>query len=529
MHQAIQAFNSASPRERALQVDGRPVVVEVIQETVDGKKVDYRSGTMMSDTLNGKIQPTVLSPSEEDWILKLREEWRAVHGTSILRDVGSILARTPLVIATWESRARALGCWPEPGTECTWQRIHALATSPNGWGTVGHPEWGKFKLGYGYVGESNSGTLSAVIMCMIGAGKTTGLDMADVDPNAGCGQFIAGIERAKVHSGNRSGWLIGHMARGGPEYLDAVAISESDVILTNRTRGAELRERIVSVYPQDGTVVLGHPFTILEGAPWVTPEQVAAANVFKTFLLSAEQQRAVAATGLRPGDPNTRLESPIEPTYGANPLASLVTLETPDSIVFNRIIEVWHKVKKHAMIALVFDKSGSMGGAKIGAAIKGAQVFVQRMDPDDRLIWLPFDNTAYPPSEGSGAELGEQLISRIGSTPAGGGTALYDAVLSAYEQLQNARRTHGDTLRYGIVVLSDGRDTSSRSSLAILESRLRPQEGDPTGVQIHTIAIGGDADARVLKRIANSAHGTFWKGNTATEMVSVYGAIATYY
>src|SRR4051812_45839547 len=130
MHQAIQAFNAASRTDRSLQAESRPVYVEVVQEVVDGKKVDYRSGTMVSDTVDGKIQPTILSPSEEQWIAKLQEDWRAVHGTSIARDIGPTLARTPLVIAAWESRARALGCWPDAGPECTWQRIRALATSP---------------------------------------------------------------------------------------------------------------------------------------------------------------------------------------------------------------------------------------------------------------------------------------------------------------------------------------------------------------------------------------------------------------
>src|SRR4051812_1690699 len=54
MHQGIQAFNAASPTDRSLQVEGRPVVVDLVQEVVDGRKVDYRSGTMVSDTLDGK-------------------------------------------------------------------------------------------------------------------------------------------------------------------------------------------------------------------------------------------------------------------------------------------------------------------------------------------------------------------------------------------------------------------------------------------------------------------------------------------
>src|SRR2546422_10821422 len=40
---------------------------------------------------------------------------------------------------------------------------------------------------------------------------------------------------------------------------------------------------------------------------------------------------------------------------------------------------------------------------------------------------------------------------------------------------------------YGMVILSDGDDTSSRTTLTMVEARLRPQETDAHGLQIHTI------------------------------------------
>ena len=43
------------------------------------------------------------------------------------------------------------------------------------------------------------------------------------------------------------------------------------------------------------------------------------------------------------------------------------------------------------------------------------------------------------------------------------------------------------------------------------------------------VAIGKDADERVLKRIASAAHGSYWKGQSVDDMVGVYRAIATYY
>jgi hypothetical protein len=255
LHQAVQAFNQASVRDGRLQLDGRPIAVEVLKETIDGKKTDYRSGTMVTDTIEGKIKPTILSPAEEAWIAKLNGDWQAIHRRPASTGQAPILARTPMVVAMWQSRAAALGCWPTVEERCTWEALRTLATSPNGWESLGQPAWRKFKFGYGYPGQSNSGTLSVVAMCMLGVGKTAGLALEDVDPLNGCGRAIADLETAKVHSGKRSDWLLGHMRSGGPEYLDAIVTNETEVILFNRRYGRELREPLVAVYPRDGLIL----------------------------------------------------------------------------------------------------------------------------------------------------------------------------------------------------------------------------------------------------------------------------------
>jgi Ca-activated chloride channel family protein len=321
------------------------------------------------------------------------------------------------------------------------------------------------------------------------------------------------------------------MIGGGPEYLDAVITYESNVILMNRKHGQSLREPLAAVYPQDGTVVVGHPFAILDAAPWVTPEQVAAAKVFGTFLLSKEQQEAVMGIGLRPADPGVKLTSPIDASMGANPEAKFATLEVPETRVIEHLGEVWRRVKKHAAIVVLFDKSGSMSdGGKIGAAVKGAQEFVRQMEGEDLLIWMPFDGIIYPINvSGLKSQIGEELVQQIAGTRAQGGTALYDAILAAMDHLAGLRPKYKNTVRYGIVLLSDGRDESSSNTLSTLAEKLRPQENDPTGVQIHAIAIGSDADEKVLRRIAGAAHGRYWKGQTARDMVRIYKEIATYW
>lgn len=529
LQRAVETFNGAATREGRYQIGGKPIRVEVIKEVIDGKKTDYRSGTMVSDTVDGRIKPTVLSPADETWIAKLNREWRSLHNTAATTGQAPLLARSPLVVTMWQSRARALGCWPTVEEGCTWETLRALAGHPDGWALVGQPSWRQFKLGYGYVGESNSGTLGTVALCMLGVGKTADLTIDDVSATNGCGQQMAAFERAKVHSGTKSDWLLGQMLAGGPEYLDAIFTNETEVIGFNRANGPKLREPLVAVYPRDGTIIFGHPYAILDGVPWVTPEQVAAAKLFRDFLLTREQQESLVELGLRPGDPSVKVGSPIEAAYGANPNAVLTALQLPEPIVIDRVVEVWHEVRKPAAIALVFDKSGSMAGGKIHAAVAGARAFIGSMDRVDWLYWLPFDERVYPSTRGPKAEIGERIALEIGGTAASGGTALYDAILSAADTLEALRRERGDSYRYGIVVLSDGQDTSSRSSLSQVESRLRPSEIDPKGIQIHTIAIGKDADANVLTKIANSAHGKFWKGDTEKDMVATYQSIATYY
>ena len=528
---AVRTFNERSRTQSDLQADGRPVFVEVLKETIDGKQVDYRSGTMMKDTVAGKIKPTILSPGEESWIPIFKKDWRDAGNKNAISGDAPVLVRTPLVIGMWESRAKELGCWPDVKSSCTWDTIRKLASNPAGWRAYNRPEWGKFTFGYGYFGETNSGTLVSTAMCMAGVHKTKNLVMADVTVEGGCGQMIAGIEKAKIHSGKSDIWLLEKVVEGGPEYLQATVTYESNIIAANQKHAGQLREKLVSVYPQDGTFVVGHPFAILDLAPWVTKEQAKGAEVFRNFLLSKEIQEAVMTVGLRPADQKVKLASPIEPSLAALPCAKLVALEAPDVLVTQQLGEVWHKVKKKSKIVLLFDRSGSMGNAnKIGAASRGAQEFVGAMDNDDWLAWMPFDTVVYADRvRGTKAEIGERLVQDISGINAEGGTALYDATAEALRQLLELRKKFGDSVRYGIVILSDGDDRNSRMTLAQLEEALKPQEHDPSGVQVHAICIGKDCDERTLQKIARAANGKYWKGSTDKEMIKIYREIATHY
>src|SRR6266540_6778356 len=55
---SIKAFNTASKSDSAYQLNGKRISVEVVLEELEPGKLDhYRSGTMVADTLSGKIKP----------------------------------------------------------------------------------------------------------------------------------------------------------------------------------------------------------------------------------------------------------------------------------------------------------------------------------------------------------------------------------------------------------------------------------------------------------------------------------------
>ncbi len=344
---AIQDFNAASKTDQNLQLKGRPLAlngtpikVEVIFEEIGpGLRDHYRSGTMIRDILDSKIKPTIASPAERSWVLNLKETWPG--GEAIMKGEAPDLVRTPLVIAMWESRATALGCWPRAGPDCTWRRLRTLGTSPDGWGTLGHPEWGRWKFGYGHVGRSNSATFTQALNCFSGLHKTSGLTVDEVRIGTGCGQAMLDVNRAAPIIHEKSETVCTWLRERGPSFLDGCTSYEKEIIENNLIYGPTLPEPIVAVYPQDGTIVATHPFAVLDGAPWVTSEQAEAAAVFLRFLLSDQQQSRLKGHGFRPTDPDLLLGPPIDPINGANPRANLVVVEVPGTEVIDAVVQLW--------------------------------------------------------------------------------------------------------------------------------------------------------------------------------------------
>ena len=201
----------------------------------------------------------------------------------------------------WRPMAEALG-WP--GKAIGWKAIIDLAADPEGWSRYGHPEWGKLKLGYTHPQYSSAGLLFLTSVIYGVTGQTKGLK-ADQIYEPPVEQALTAIADHTAKYGMVTTDLFNMMAERGPDYLHAVAAFEEGVVRLNLERAKDLRWPLVFVFPSEGTFWSDHPYCVLDGTEWVTPEQADAARQFLAFLLAADRQKMAAEYLLRPIDRNT--------------------------------------------------------------------------------------------------------------------------------------------------------------------------------------------------------------------------------
>ncbi|APR85502.1 von Willebrand factor, type A [Minicystis rosea] len=545
------AGQGTSPRAGASAAPSAPTgpAVEILVSSSDGKKdwleavaksfheaktsvgdkpvrvtlLHMKSGESLQKILDGKEKPTVWSPAGQAWIDLINQTWKARTGHAFVEGAKPTVM-SGLVVAMWEPMARALG-WPDK--PIGWNDIFKVAADPKGWASQGHPEWGPFRFGHGHPDYSTSAMLSMLSAIYAAADKTTGLTADDMK-RPDVIQKVGALERSIVHYGESSGWLTEKLCTKGPAYLSAVTLYEANVIKANTRYHDKMPSKLVAVYPKEGTFWENHPTGVVN-ADWVSAEQKEAAAKFVAFMTSKEQQARAVDSGYRPTDPTVALGAPIDAEHGVDPKQSAgKSLEYVSESLFRRANEMWHEVKKHSTVFLTLDTSGSMNGAPMNAAKKGAAQFIREMQKQDEIAVTAFSSTPVllkPLSRV--ADVGEGLSQQVEGLFANGGTALYDAALGALDAIEAHKKSEKEPRLYGVVILSDGKDTSSRSKLSDLLDRM-PATESADGTRIFTVAYGDDADEDLLKQIAARSNALFLKGN-AGNIDKIYHQISAYF
>lgn len=484
------------------------------------------SGGSQKAILDGKSEPTVWSPGDQSWVDGANQIWRDRNGRPLVSETCQPTVFAPMGFAMWRPMAEALG-WPDKPIR--WGDLVALSENPDGWDSLGHPEWGQFKFGHTHPGFSNTGMLMLTALTYSMLEKTSGLQVDEVYSTQ-VEEAFKSLEQNTYHYGIQNRPLMQILATRGPDYLHAITSSEAEVLKANKEFFDLMRFQLVFIFPADGTYWSEQPYCILD-TPWVSEEQAEAASIFRDYLLAEGQQNMAIDYYLRPMDKSLALHAPFTLDDGTDPRvtsSSVAALESPSSEISSAVIDVFKKTKKKSTIIIVLDTSGSMEGDKIKSAVESSVNFIKRLDTNDEIFVLGFGGSQLVELGGGRAgDVAETLSIKLSGLYASGGTPLYDAVCQSVmrvKQLQTQGEESGERRLYGIVLLSDGDDTSSQ----ITENQMfncLPSGEDVTEVKIFTIAYGSDANADLMLRIANRTNGKEFTGDPDS-IESIYNSIS---
>ena len=195
-----KAFHQTKPT-----VNGKSVVVTLLP---------MGSGEMMTETLEGRLQPHLLSPASSVWVGQGNADSVTKTGGPLIGDTVS-LVQSPVLIAMWKPMAETLG-WPkEP---LGWRDIYDAATTEHFWAIKGHPEWGEFKFGHTHPTASSSGLISLLAETYAAADTKEVLTLKHLEAPR-IPKVVGAIESSVVHYGESTGWFGEKMAQYGPGYL----------------------------------------------------------------------------------------------------------------------------------------------------------------------------------------------------------------------------------------------------------------------------------------------------------------------
>ncbi len=166
-------------------------------------------------------------------------------------------------------------------------------------------------------------------------------------------------------------------------------------------------------------------------------------------------------------------------------------LRQEDFIVYeeNQLQEITHFSNERVPVSLglVLDTSGSMVGEKLTNALMAIDRFLTKLlAPEDEIFLYKFSN--FPELVQDWTTDRTRLSRAIRRINAGGGTAMLDAIAEAMPLAQT-----GQNRKRALVLISDGNDTDSQSSLREVKQLIRESE-----VMVYAIGIDGQAEGTIF-------------------------------
>jgi len=287
----------------------------------------------MNQILHGQILPTIWSPASSIWIPLANKLWREMYPQyyeaygPLIRE-WTPLVHSPIVIITWENFAKEFGIQG-------FRSLHELSTSKDG----------RLRFAHTDPQLSNSGMMALILEVSAAVGKRPSeLTMEDLVGEE-VRRWLKELEGCSVYYGRSTGFLVKKMVSDGPNRMNVVVAYENLVIEENRDGEPVARwgQRLLAIYPQEGTLSSDHPFCLLN-APWNSdPNVQRAARALLNFLLREDIQAIAMEYGFRPGVEGVPLDPSIfNPENGveAEIPCTILSSEIKGEVLW-RIVDLW--------------------------------------------------------------------------------------------------------------------------------------------------------------------------------------------
>lgn len=197
---------------------------------------------------------------------------------------------------------------------------------------------------------------------------------------------------------------------------------------------------------------------------------------------------------------------------------SLVQVAVNGSAIENLEVEPIAQSSVPVGVVLAIDTSGSMAGAPMEAAKAAAISFVAQKRPGDFIALVTFAETVQ--TVAGFTTDGAALTQRIEALVPEGGTAFNDGVLQAVNLFEQSQAT---ALRRNVIVLSDGSDTTSTSTL---DDALAAINDPSNPVRVFGVALESpDFVPDAVKAVATAGDGLFLSTSDPAQLSALYSQI----
>lgn len=505
---AAPSASAAAPREFKVLATSDLRDVQPLEDMVrkaTGVPLRLQFGGTMESTeavLTGNAR------SDAVWFANAKYLLSDAQGQSRVKLQDKIML-SPIAVGVSESVARKLG-WADPAVagKLTWADMAAAARA------------GKITYALSNPATSNQGFMALMGVVAAASRKAEALSAADVDRGA-IADFLKGYKLPGDNSTYLSEQFI--LQQGGR--VNTFINYESWLLSLNAS--GKLREKLVLVYPHEGVSTADYPFMLLEESRRDDYLKVA------EYLKSEAAQLWLARQTLR---------RPINPQAAAQ-VADLLPKEglqvelpfSPDRALADGLIAAYlNEFRTPIASTFVLDTSGSMqGGGRRQQLIQAIHYIagadasltgrIARLTDRERLWLLPFSDSPYGltqfevpagPAVARGvaaqadSEAKQQVLGRVREFADGltmtGGTALYDAVFQALQQMLQEKQRH-PRYQYSVVAFTDGESNKGRSLQKFKQDYAALSE-DVRGIPVFMVVFG-EANEAALQELVKTTGG----------------------